>query len=443
MTRYPAYRDSGVEWLGEVPEGWTIVPVKAVATCNDEVLTEDTDPGWEIEYLEISGVDAFAGITETSKVPFGNAASRARRRVKDGDILVSTVRTYLRAIAQVIEPPQNMIASTGFAVLRPRSVGSRFLGYLFRSEILIGKIIARSVGVSYPAINASDIMSLPIPLPPLPEQTAIAAFLDVETAKIDGLVAEQRRLIDLLREKRQAVISHAVTRGLNPTAPLKPSGIDWLGDVPSHWTAPLSFKRVADRVVVGIAEAAAYAYVEVGVPILRSMNVRAGRIIGDLLYLDPAYSTDRDSKVLYAGDLITVRTGHAGVTAVIPQNLDGCQCFTMLITTLKAGMSPQYFCYWMNSLHAVYYFGLEAWGSAQPNISVPILQDIPVFAPPIEEQIAIALFLDETTAKLDTLTITAESAIALLEERRAALISAAVTGKIDVRPLMDKGSHAA
>ena len=102
MTRgYPAYRDSGVEWLGEVPEGWTIVPVKAVATCNDEVLTEDTDPGWEIEYLEISGVDAFAGITETSKVPFGNAASRARRRVKDGDILVSTVRTYLRAIAQV------------------------------------------------------------------------------------------------------------------------------------------------------------------------------------------------------------------------------------------------------------------------------------------------------------------------------------------------------
>ncbi len=440
MKRYPAYRDSGVEWLGEVPGHWRVVQLKHVC----KFFTGWTPPTGDSEAYV--GENLWANISDLGQPVIYDTVKRlsdaaiARHGIQScpaGSLLFS----FKLSIGQVSFAGQEMYTNEAIATFPPSpNIDLTFAFYAF-PEMVVRNASENIYGAKM--LNQFLINSAILLVPPLPEQTAIAAFLDLETAKIDGLVAEQRRLIDLLREKRQAMISHAVTKGLNPATPLKPSGIDWLGDVPSHWTAPLSFKRVADRVVVGIAEAAAYAYVEVGVPILRSMNVRAGRIIGDLLYLDPAYSTDRDSKVLYAGDLITVRTGHAGVTAVIPQNLDGCQCFTMLITTLKAGMSPQYFCYWMNSLHAVYYFGLEAWGSAQPNISVPILQDIPVFAPPIEEQIAIALFLDETTAKLDTLTITAESAIALLEERRAALISAAVTGKIDVRPLMDKGSHAA
>ena len=213
MKPYPVYKDSGVEWLGQVPEGWEVVPVKAVATCNDEVLTEGTDPSTDLEYVEISGVDANDGIVETTATKFGAAPSRARRIVRNGDMLISTVRTYLRAIAQVTEAAPNLIASTGFAVLRPKSVSSPFLGHVCRSEYFIAEVIARSVGVSYPAINASQIMALPIPLPPLPEQQAIAAFLDQETAKIDGLIEEQRRLIALLAEKRQNSPTSSSARG--------------------------------------------------------------------------------------------------------------------------------------------------------------------------------------------------------------------------------------
>jgi type I restriction enzyme S subunit len=133
--------------------------------------------------------------------------------------------------------------------------------------------------------------------------------------------------------------------------------------------------------------------------------------------------------------LVTVRTGNAGVTAVIPPELDGCQCFTMLITTLNEGLSVEYYCYWMNSISAQCYFSLEGWGTAQVNISVPILKALPVPIPPPSEQKAIVTYLNHETAKLDALTAEAQRAIDLLQERRTALISAAVTGKIDVRGL--------
>jgi len=247
FSRYPAYKDSGVEWLGEVPEHWAVKPIKTLATCNDEVLDESTPPDYKIEYVEISGVDANQGITDATSVSFAEAPSRARRRVQDGDVIVSTVRTYLRAIAPITDPPKNMTVSTGFAVVRPRSVDSALLGYLFRAEFLIAEVIARSVGVSYPAINASVLMGLYVPLPLPEEQTTITTFLDRETAKIDALVAEYRTLIELLKEKRQAVISHAVTKGMDPTVPMKDSGVEWLGEVPEHWTVcALSYRYLVD-----------------------------------------------------------------------------------------------------------------------------------------------------------------------------------------------------
>lgn len=204
-------KPSGVDWLGNIPEGWEVVRVKAVATCNDEVLAEGTDPLTDLEYVEISGVDANDGIVETTETTFGAAPSRARRIVRDGDVLISTVRTYLRAIAQVAEAAPNLVASTGFAVLRPKSVLSSFLGQVCRSEYFIAEVIARSFGVSYPAINASQIMALPVPLPPVHEQQTIAAFLDRETAKIDALTETATTAITLLQERRAALISAAVT----------------------------------------------------------------------------------------------------------------------------------------------------------------------------------------------------------------------------------------
>jgi len=237
FPRYPECKDSGVEWLGQVPVHWYIKTLKYVATYNDEVLPESTSKDYPIKYVEISDVDEQLGITKWTEYPFASAPSRARRILKDGDVLISTVRTYLRAIAPVTEPPDGLVGSTGFAVIRPVPgiYYSGLLGYVIRAEWFISNIISRSVGVSYPAINASDLVALSLPVPPWKEQKTIAHFLDHETAKIDTLIHEQKRLIELLKEKRQAVISHAVTKGLDPDVPMKDSGVKWLGEVPAHW----------------------------------------------------------------------------------------------------------------------------------------------------------------------------------------------------------------
>ena len=221
----------------------------------------------------------------------------------------------------------------------------------------------------------------------------------------------------------------------------KDSGVEWLGEVPEHWEVG-TLTRISNRVVVGIAEAATHAYAETGIAILRSTNIRAGKIIGEILHITPEFAEGRATKLINAGDLVTVRTGNAGVTAVVPEDLDGCQCFTMLITTLVKSSAPAFVCYAMNSVPSQKYFALEGWGTAQVNISVPTLKALPVAIPPTSEQLAIVEYLDRETGRLDNLVAASQKGISLLQERRSALISAAVTGQIDVRGLVAEASAA-
>jgi len=440
---YPAYKASGIEWLGDVPEQWAVKRLKYSASINDEALPETTNPDYEMSYVDISGVDPFSGITATEDLMFETAPSRARRIVQAGDTIVSTVRTYLRAIAPIKNPPRNLIVSTGFAVVRPRAVVPAFLSYALREAGFVDTIVARSVGVSYPAVNASEIGTIPIPLPSRSEQPTISDFLDRETAKIDGLIAKKRVLIDKLKEKRSALISRTVTRGLPPEAartagldpypPLKPSGLDWIGDIPDHW-AVQPYKRLCKRVDVGIAEAATHAYCDEGVAMIRSTNIRPNCLdTEDILRIEPWFAEKNKSKTLRAGDLVTVRTGYPGTTAVIPAEYAGSQCFTLVMSTLKDAECPHFFSYLFNSDQGVNYFQMEGWGTAQTNISVPIVQNMPVARPPAPEQREIVAYLDVETARIDDMVAKIETVIARLKEYRARLITAAVTGKIDVR----------
>jgi len=206
----------------------------------------------------------------------------------------------------------------------------------------------------------------------------------------------------------------------------KDSGVEWLEELPEHWSVGV-LTRIAARIVVGIAEAATHAYSDEGVPILRSTNIRSGKIIGDILKIDPNFSEERGSKLIKSGDLVTVRTGNAGVTAIVPSNLDGCQCFTMLITTLNTNTDSEFYCFFVNSLLAQSYFSVEGWGTAQINISVPILKALPITIPPLPEQRSIATFLDRETTKIDELIAEQRQLIDLLKEKRQAVISHAVT----------------
>ena len=208
--------------------------LKYVATINDENLGEDTHPDFEIQYVDISNVDSSGSIVETVAYRFEDAPSRARRRIRNGDVIISTVRTYLQAITQVQSPPENMIASTGFAVVRPRpEFHASYFKYAVREPGFLTEVEKRSVGVNYPAINTSDLADIRVHVGP--QQRAIADYLDRETARLNALVAEKERLLKLFAEKRQALITRAVTRGLDPSIQMRNSGIPWLGKIPRHW----------------------------------------------------------------------------------------------------------------------------------------------------------------------------------------------------------------
>jgi len=209
--------DRKVPWLHECSEGWRFKPVKYLCALNQLTLPETTDSDWQFRYVDISSVDSDGRWVASEPMAFADAPSRARRIVRDGDVLVSTVRTYLRAITYIPYAKERLVCSTGFTVLTAGpDVCPGFLAYWARSNFFVDEIVARSVGVSYPAINAADIGNLPLPCISVREQRAIAAFLDRETGRIDALIAKKQRQIELLQEKRAALISHAVTKGLDP-----------------------------------------------------------------------------------------------------------------------------------------------------------------------------------------------------------------------------------
>ena len=430
-TPYPAYKPSGVEWLGKIPVHWEVKRLKYLSTVNDEALPETTDPDMEFTYVDIGNVDSVRGITGTEDLVFEDAPSRARRVVRQGDVIISTVRTYLKAIARIEPTDANLIVSTGFAVLRPRELDSGFAAYALSSPYFVDRVVAHSVGVSYPAINASELACLDIAFPPIPEQQAIAAFLDRETARIDALVSRKERLIELLREKRSALITRAVTRGLDPDAPLKNSGVEWLGKIPAHWEVK-RLKTIAD-IRYGLGQPPKES--PDGLPLIRATNISHGHITDeDMLYVDPADIPAGRRAILSAGEIIVVRSGaYTADSAIIPKKYEGAiSGYDMVVTVIVA--KPEFIaavllCPYVRDAQ----LAVASTRSAQPHLNAEELGEALILLPPITEQRNIAAFLDSETARLDSLIAKVREAIECLRELRTALISAAVTGRIDVR----------
>jgi type I restriction enzyme, S subunit len=435
FPRYPDYKDSGVDWLGEVPAHWEVAPLKVATTNNDEVLDETTMPDTEIVYVDISSVDSVSGIKMKETMRFSAAPSRARRRVRDGDVIISTVRTYLKAIARIRAPEENLIVSTGFAVIRPRSeMMPDFLGCLVAASYFVEQVIARSTGVSYPAINASELVAIPVPLPPAAEQTQIATFLDRETAKIDELVAEQRRLMELLKEKRQAVISHAVTKGLNPDAPMKPSGIEWLGEVPAHWDVR-RISSFSTKITNGFVGPTRDILADDGTRYLQSLHIKGNKIRFDVPYfVRDEWSNQHSKSILETGDVLIVQTGDIGQVAVVTEEFAGCNCHALIIVApLRLVVDGEWISWVLNSDYGFHTLLSIQTGALHPHLNCGNVKDIAVPLPSIVEQRQIVRYIEEQIHSFDTLTAEAQRAIDLLQERRTALISAAVTGQIDMR----------
>lgn len=446
FAAYPRTKPSGVEWLGDVPEHWTLPPLaNRYAVELGKMLNEDRITGDHlIPYLR--NVDVQWDRVNTADLPEMDIPQRERERftVRAGDLLVCEGGEVGRA-AIVGNNASGLGFQKALHRLRARNSSelSRFIFYTLAAASNSGVFVAGGNPNTIPHLTSEKLRRYRFPVPPLPEQQAIAACLDRETERLDRLVAQKRELIERLKEKRTALISRTVTRGLPPAAarsaglpespPLKPSGVEWIGDIPKHWDL-VAYKRVCTRVDVGIAEAATHAYCDDGVPIIRSTNVKSNKLhTSDVLRIEPWFAEKNRTKTLRAGDLVTVRTGYPGTTAIVPPEFDGCQCFTLVLSTPKRTAHGPFFSWVLNSNPGASYFEMEGWGTAQTNISVPIVRFMPVPRPPLPEQVAIAAYLDAETAKLDALVEKVEAAVERLQEYRTALITAAVTGKIDVR----------
>jgi len=432
---YPAYKPSGVEWLGDLPKHWEVRRLKYAASINDEALPGTTDPDYEFNYVDIGNVDAINGIVAREPYRFEDAPSRARRIVHHGDTIVSTVRTYLRAIASIREPDGHLIVSTGFAVVRPRGIDPQYLSYSLRSPYFVETIVSRSTGVSYPAINASEVSTIAVTVPSAEEQGTIASFLDRETGRIDALIAKKQRQIELLQEKRAALTSHAVTKGLDPNVKMKDSGIEWLGQIPEHWEVWL-LKRVC-CISYGMGGELDRTLSQ-GVPILSLPNVT----INGTLSLDevPLAELPEDMKpllLLRRGDLLfNWRNGsadHLGKTAYFA--LDGE--YTHVSFLLRLRFDPnrhdsRYYYRLLNGFRATGFFASSKAG-VNNTFNQSELNNLWVIVPPHKEQVEIADFLGREAIRIDRLVLKIEQSVVALREYRTALISAAVMGKIDVR----------
>ncbi len=427
MRGYPIYKASGKDGLGEISTHWVLVPLKRFVSINNEVLSEDTPSDFEILYIDIGNVDEGGIVTTPERLRFGQAPSRARRIVKQGDTIISTVRTYLKAIAFIQDNTPSLVASTGFAVLSPKgNMCAKYLSYLVRGHTFISQVSANSYGVSYPAITSNRLGCLKIVMTEnKEEQEAIVTFLDRTLAMIDRFITNKKRLIELLKKQKIAIINRAVTQGLNPHMPMKPSGIEHIEEIPAHWEvkrAKYIFREINERS-------------ETGLETHLSMSQKLGLVETDRIEEKTLQSeTQEGFKLCHVDDLVLNRLkAHLGVFAR---------------ATISGLVSPDYTVFRLNVEANVHYFEtlykhpayVAAFNKAVRGIVVGFLRlytsefyDIRTLFPPKEEQDRIMSFIRDETVKIDHIISRANREIELIKEYRTKLINDVVTGKLDVR----------
>lgn len=414
---------------------WHTAPLKYHTHINAETLPETTPSDYELEYIDIGSVNSQGEITSTQHMKFEYAPSRARRVVRNGDTIVSTVRTYLKAIAYIGEEKENLICSTGFAVLTPHEgIKNKFLAYFSRSNYFIDEIVSRSVGVSYPAVNASDIANIKVLIPPFNEQERIVYFLDRELAVIDNMVRKKERLIKLLQEKRQAIINEAVTKGLDPNVPMKDSGIEWLGNVPAHWRIS-KFKYISKLTSGGTPKRNNNVdYFENGdIDWVRTLDLTEDSVFDTSEKLTEEALMNSNCKMLPVNTLLIAMYGGGGTigkSGILEIESTTNQAIASILPNEKY-FYPRYLLRVLNFLRP--HWMIYAEGSRKdPNINLDVVANMPLPLPPINEQKKISLFLEKKLISLANIELKIIKQIKQLQEYRQSLISEAVTGKIDI-----------
>jgi type I restriction enzyme S subunit len=437
LQPYAEYKDSGLPWLGQVPGHWEIQRLKNWVTINRHTLGEDTPTDFAFDYLDIGAVTTGRLARRPKRLCFADAPSRARRVLQSGDTIVSTVRTYLKAVLTVNECAQPIVASTGFAVLSPRAdTTPRCLGYVAQSEAFTNQVTAESVGIAYPAISETRLGNIAVTLPPPEEQAAIVRFLDWANGRLERAIRAKRKVIALLNEQKQAIIHRAVTRGLDPSIPLKPSGIPWLGDIPQHWEVR-RLKSLCRFVTSGSRGWARY-YADAGFVFLRIGNISTTSVdlrMKRITYVTPPEGAEGERTRAIPDDLLLSITAQIGAVGVVPKGLGEAfvNQHTALIRLRQGTSLPRWVAYGLLSSFGKDQCRLMTNGGTKVGLTLGDVRCLVVLLPPTEEQEAIVAGIERQTGELESAIIRLEREIDLLREYRTRLVADVVTGKLDVR----------
>lgn len=408
----------------KLPEGWKVIPLRYAVEFRSDQLSSSTAPSYQFRYVDIGSVSHEEGISNYTEMTYSESPSRARKLVSAGDTIISTVRTYLRSIATIYDD-RDVIVSTGFSVLRPRSFKPDYLGYLAKSDIVCSEIERRSWGVAYPAVSENHIGLIYVPLPPLDEQAKISAHLNSVTSNIGRAIDLLQQELGTLEQLKKSLIYEVITKGLDHTVPMKPSGVEWIGDMPERWrTTRIKYIAPAwNGLTYDPADVS-----DTGTPVLRSGNIQNGEL--DLQNLVRVVGSIPEKSLARSGDiLICSRNGSRnliGKNALIHQDGYAFGAFMMIA---RPTVNSQYFYYLLNS--GIFDFYLPTYltstvnqltGANFGNMIVPITDDR-------DEQLAIVEELNTKCKALDVAMEKKCAQLSLLREKRDSVIFEYVTGK--------------
>ena len=426
---YPAYRPSGVEWLSDVPEHWGVARLKGHAANVVDLARRKNE---DHIYLSLENVEGWTGRYQPAdeEVTFDSQV----KRFEAGDVLFGKLRPYL---AKVACPNQSGVCVGEFLVLRPYTdtLLERYLGQLLRSKPAIDAIDASTFGAKMPRADWQFTGNMLFPLPPLPEQRAIVRYLDYVDRRIRRYVDAKRKLIALIEEERQAVINRAVTRGLDPNVGLKPSGVEWLGDVPEHWER-CRLRNVVSVVTTGSRGWSSYAS-DTGPLFIRVANLSRGSLelrFDDTVRLDLPKTSEMARTRIQRGDLLVSVTAYIGSIAVAPDEFEEAYVSQHVARCQPLpGSSSRWLGYVLLSTVGQTHGQISLYGGTKDGLSLDDVKDYPMLIPPLDEQTSIVKHLERATAAIDAAITRARRQVELVEEYRTRLIADVVTGKLDVR----------
>ncbi|MCK2179320.1 restriction endonuclease subunit S [Hafnia paralvei] len=431
---YPEYKDSGVEWCSKLPLGWKKTNLRWLSNIYaGGTPSKNVFAYWEngtVPWINSGAVNQ-SYVTEPStyisKTAFENSSAKWIPKGALTVALAGQGKTKGMVAQLGIDTTCNQSMA---AIVFHREYLSRYIFWWLTSNYQ--NIRNMAGGDLRDGLNLELLGDIQCPQPKDNECNQIAAFLDHETAKIDNLIEKQQQLIKLLKEKRQAVISHAVTKGLNPDVPMKDSGVEWLGEVPEHWV-PSRLKYHTRQIVDGAHFTPTYT--EIGIPFLRVTDIQDESINFDNIKFIPEHEHKELIKRCKpeSGDLLLSKNGTIGVPKLINWNWEFSIFVSLCLIKFKETLTPEYSEYFFKSHEIKEQISGLVKQSTVINLHLDKIQNFWFCIPSLEEQWKIVNFLNEQTKTLDGLVESAEVAIQLMQERRTALISAAVTGKIDVR----------